>query len=72
MTQKQNTGRRNSLSVKMFFLFAALIIIAFLIVALVKTCNREHEEKEAVEEELVNDAYGQLSVETQEEINLLS
>lgn len=50
-------GRRNTPAVKMFFLFSMLCVVAFLIVALVKTCSTEHEENEA-EKELIEEAYG--------------
>lgn len=50
---EQNKGRKSTLkpSVVAFFVFAILIVGAFLIVGLVKTCSADHEaETELVEQ----------------------
>lgn len=55
MSAQENEKRKGcSRPVIMFFIFAVAIVIAFLIVGLVKTCNAEHEEdriEQQIEEE---------------------
>ena len=47
MSKEKENRKGLDKRVVLFFVFAILVVAAFLIIGLVKTCTAEHEEKEA-------------------------
>lgn len=58
---KNNQERKSSLSkpVVLFFVFAVLCVVAFLIVILVKSCDADHEDK-ILEEQIQQNEIGMI------------